>query len=339
MLATRFRRVRLLAVGAALGAIGAVGPVTAAAPVATAVVAPHPMIIRHLVVSRGRKDPPSVADCQAIFFNCYRPAQIQAAYDLGPLYAKGFNGAGRTIVIVDSFGSPTIQADLNTFDQAFGLPDPPAPIKIITPSGPVHFNNTDPVMLGWAGETTLDVEWAHSIAPGAKILLVETPVAETEGVQGFPEMMMPENYVINHNLGDVISQSFGATEETFPNAQSILKLRSAFKNAYAHNVTVLAASGDFGPTDALADTSCCYPFQVNSWPSSDPLVTSLGGTQLHLDANGAHLAPDSVWNDLAAGGGGPSHVFGRPDFQSKVRNVVGTRRGTPDISMSAACVG
>ena len=69
-------------------------------------------------------------------------------------------------------------------------------------------------------ETSLDVEYSHAMAPGANILLVETPVAETEGVTGLPEMVAAENYVINHHLGDVITQSFGATEETFPSARS-----------------------------------------------------------------------------------------------------------------------
>ena len=70
-------------------------------------------------------------------------------------------------------------------------------------------------MTGWAGETTLDVEWAHTIAPKANILLVETPVAETEGTTGFPEIVTAEKYVIDHHLASVISQSFSATEETF----------------------------------------------------------------------------------------------------------------------------
>ena len=71
-------------------------------------------------------------------------------------------------------------------------------------------------MVGWAGETTLDVEYAHALAPGASILLVETPVSETEGTTGFPQIVTAEEYVIKHNLGEVISQSFSATEETFP---------------------------------------------------------------------------------------------------------------------------
>src|ERR1700737_860137 len=296
MFADRFRRLRAFVAVAALGGIGAIGP-AAAGPVASAVVAPHPLIAKHLTIPGKKNQPPTTAECRTFFgISCYQPAQFQKAYNLLPLYAQGFNGAGRTIVIVDSFGSPTIKDDLKFFDQTFNLPDPPA-FNIITPAGSIAFDNTDSVMLGWAFETTLDVEWAHTIAPGASILLVETPVAETEGVQGFPEMMLAENYVIDHNLGDVISQSFGATEQTFNSPQDILNLRSAFVNAQLHNVTVLGSSGDAGATDLLPDTSCCSPFRVNSWPSSDPLVTSIGGTQLLLDAAGNRLAPDVVWND------------------------------------------
>ena len=76
-------------------------------------------------------------------------------------------------------------------------------------------------MVGWAQETTLDVEMAHAMAPDANILLVATPTAETEGVEGFPEIVKAENYVINHHLADVITQSFGASEGTFPSNASI----------------------------------------------------------------------------------------------------------------------
>ena len=80
--------------------------------------------------------------------------------------------------------------------------------------------------------------------------------------------------------------------------------------------------------------------QVNSWPSSDPLVTSIGGTQMVLDDAGNRLSPDVVWNDgFGAGGGGVSHVFPRPDFQNQDSSVVGDARGTPDISLNAAVDG
>jgi subtilase family serine protease len=285
--------------------------------------------------------PPTNTQClAALDVHCYGPPQFAKAYNLTPLHSKGIDGRGTTIVIVDAFGSPTIQADLHKFDQDYGLPDPPS-LKILQPAGavpPYDVNNDD--MVNWAFETTLDVEYAHAFAPGANIVLVETPVSETEGVTGFPEIVRAENYVINHNIGDVISQSFGATEETFPNDLSILLLRGALINAALHRVTVLGASGDFGATDYELNLTDLYPMQVNSWPSADPLVTSVGGTQLLLDDAGNRLSPDVVWNDgFGASGGGVSSVFPRPLFQTSVRSLVGRWRGTPDISLSAAVDG
>ncbi len=296
--------------------------------------------------------PPTTAQCESDFgIACYGPLQYEQAYNMNPLYRAGLTGRGKTIVIVDVYGSPTIKQDLNTFDAAYGLPGPPS-LDIITPDGPV--DQTAPDAPGWGVETSLDVEYAHSMAPGANILLVETPVDETEGTAGLPQIVAAENFVINHHLGDVITQSFGATEETFPSARSILDLRSAYVNAAAHNVSVLASSGDAGPTDETAapDAEDFYPFRVNSWPSSDPLVTSVGGTHLQLDANGNRVAPDSVWNDgtelfnlfgppdtPAAGGGGVSAVFSRPFYQDRVSYATGRMRGTPDVSMSAAVDG
>jgi subtilase family serine protease len=327
---------------------------TAVTPARTAIVAVHPDIQR---VGHAMAQPPTTAECEAAFqVACYEPGQIQTAYNLRPLYNKGVNGAGTTIVIVDSFGSPTIGGDLNVFDQQFGLPAPPS-LKVIQPAGAVPpYDPTNSDMVGWAGETTLDVEYAHTIAPGANILLVETPVSETEGVTGFPQIVTAENYVINHHLGDVISQSFSATEETFTSFGQLAPLRSAYVNAYHHGVTVLAASGDSGAADVGLDGSTYYLFPVTSWPDSDPLVTGVGGTQLSLDANGNHTSPDVVWNDTysvatnqfifgdngpnpLAGGGGKSIFFSRPSYQDGVQNVVGDARGVPDVSMSGACNG
>jgi subtilase family serine protease len=268
------------------------------------------------------------------------------------LHAHGIDGRGTTIAIVDSFGSPTIRNDLHAFDQEFGraampgIPADPAilhdpKLTIIQPAGKVPaFNIANADMDGWAVETTLDVEWAHVFAPHANILLVETPTDETEGIQGFPEIVAAENYVINHRLADVISQSFGSTEASFPSARTILGLRSAFENARRHHVTVLAASGDDGVASERADGSCCLPNAANSWPSSDPLVTSVGGTELSLDNAGNRTAPDVVWNDsVGSSGGGTSAIFPRPAFQARVQRVTGPWRSTPDISMSAALNG
>jgi subtilase family serine protease len=322
-------------------AIVAASLLGAAAAAARPVVSGH-NVPRAFVKRAGAA--PTTADCLRIIgISCYAPFQLQRAYDLQPLYDAGLDGHGRTIVIVDSFGSPTIERDLAQFDADFGLPDPPS-LRVIAPAGdPPPFDPNDPDMDGWATETTLDVEWAHSIAPGAHILLVVTPVSETEGETGFPEIVEAENFVIDHDLGDVISQSFGATEETFKSPASLLSLRDAIKNAAAHGVTMLAASGDSGSANVGLDGETFFPTPTVIWPSSDPLVTSVGGTQLHLDADGNRLAPDNVWNDIpigidAAGGGGPSHVFARPDFQDHTKTGTGAR-ATPDISMSAAVDG
>ena len=281
--------------------------------------------------------------------NCYSPLQYRSAYNLNPLYQAGITGKGKTIVIVDSFGSPTIQADLDVFDKQWGLPDTKVDIRRF--GNIPAFDPNDDTMVGWAEETTLDVEYAHAIAPGAKIVLAETAVAETEGVTGLPEMMNAEKSLIDAGVGDVISQSFGATEDTFPgfdqhDYSSLTNLRYAFKDAAAHHVTVLASSGDNGVTSQTLDGNGFFPYPANSWPSSDPLVTSIGGTYPAIDDTGKRVAPDVTGNDNdllfpggVVGGGGQSHVFKRPDYQDGVRTVVGAQRGTPDISFSATLSG
>jgi subtilase family serine protease len=338
------------------GPFSPLGSVSAAAGVsALASVTVQPGVI-HL--GRAKSAAPTTADCEQEYkVACYEPGQIQQAYNLPAVYASGVTGRGATIVIVDSFGSPTIKHDLSVFDKTFSLPAPPS-FRVIQPAGKVpayNPNNSD--MVGWAGETTLDVEYAHTVAPGASILLVETPVSETEGVQGFPQIVAAEKYVLKHHLGDVISQSFSATEQTFPvpRKASVQALRGAYELAAKDRVTVLAAAGDSGAADVGLDQSTYYLFPVTSWPDSDPLVTGVGGTQLHVNSAGQPTAP-TVWNDTynkatnefadgnagpnpLAGGGGKSVLFSRPWYQNGVKNVVGDRRGVPDISMSAACNG
>ncbi len=151
----------------------------------------------------GLTSVPNTAACvKTLAVACYWPSQLQAAYDEGPLFKRGIEGKGQTIVIVDSFGSPTIASDLSVFDKQFKLPAPPS-FTIIRPDRqrvPTwKAENSD--MTGWGAETTLDVEWAHAIAPEASITLVETPVSETEGIQGFPQIVEAEDYVIKHHLG------------------------------------------------------------------------------------------------------------------------------------------
>jgi subtilase family serine protease len=323
---------------------------TVASPAAFAAAAggavtPIPSVAGQSMIQLQSPSPLSTARCLAtIKLRCYSPLQYRVAYNLDPLYQKNITGQGQTIMIVDSFGSPTIKQDLAYFDRQWGLPSPPA-LNVLKLGDNWTFDRSNATMDGWAEETTLDVEYAHAIAPGATIDLVETPVAETEGVTGFPEMMASIKWVIDHNKVDVISQSFGATENTFPgfgqgNYASIEGLRYAFQDAAKRHVTVLAASGDSGATNDKADGATLYPFPVVAWPSSDPLVTSVGGTQLQLAQDGNKIQPDQVWGDeYGASGGGRSTVFPQPGYQKSVSNVVLGHRGTPDISMSAAVSG
>jgi subtilase family serine protease len=241
------------------------------------------------------------------------------------------------------------------FDKAAGLPAPPS-LSIIQPAGLVAPYRADGNREGWAGETDLDVEYAHAIAPGASILLVETPTAQNEGRTGFPEIVKAETYVVDHHLGGVISQSFSASERSFASPQDLLGLRGAYQDAAAHGVTVLAAAGDSGAADLHYDGATYFLTPVTSWPDSDPLVTGVGGAQLHLDGAGGNLAAPTVWNDSyskttlkyitgssqdtpLASGGGTSIVFTRPPYQDGVAGETGDSRGVPDISMSGACNG
>ncbi|WP_371680790.1 S8 family serine peptidase [Streptomyces sp. NBC_01276] len=320
------------------------GTATASPPHTSAVprTVARPAIAGHQLI-RSVGSPLSTEECRTKWkIACYTPLQYRAAYDLNPLYKAGITGKGRTIVIVDSFGSPTVQHDLDVYSKQFGIPS--TKVEVVKWGNVPAWDPKNADMLGWAGETALDVEMAHAMAPDAKIVLVETAVAETEGTTGLPEMMDAEKSLIDRGIGDVITQSFGATENTFPgfdkgDFSSIKNLRYAFEAAARKHVTVLASSGDGGATDYNADGSAYYDHPVNSWPSSDPLVTSIGGTQLHLDDAGKRTAPESVYNDNGAGGGGQSHVFKRPAFQNGVKNIVGAQRGTPDISMAAAVDG
>jgi len=303
-----------------------------------------------------RRGPSTTAECQqSLHIACYNPAQIQQAYNLRALYSRGITGKGATIIIIDPYGSPTIARDLRTFDRTEGVPNPPS-LRIIRPAGKVPaFDPNNANMVGWASETTLDVEWAHTIAPGARVLLVETPGGGKTGTVSMDQIVKAEKYVIKHHLGGVISQSFVATEQAIGSA-AIRSLRGAYLAASAGHVTVLAGSGDSGATGFEPDQQRYYTHPVTAWPASDPLVTAVGGTRLNLNASGNRKSADTVWNDTydrtanqlvygdngpnpLAAGGGKSVMFRRPSYQNKVRGVVGNHRGVPDISMSAACTG
>jgi subtilase family serine protease len=294
------------------------------------------------LVSTASLQAPPDTFCRANFgLPCYSPQQIQNAYGVTSLLQAGYTGAGQTIIIIDSFGSPTIASDLMTFDAAYGLPDPPS-FTVLAPLGTVPFDPTNGGQVGWAFETTLDVEWAHSMAPGANIVLLTSPVSETEGVQGMPEFLALEKYALKHHLGKIISQSWGATENTLFDAagQDVFEdFEDFYKHAVEEHVTVLASAGDGGSSNVDVNGNT-YPFPTVIFPASSPYVTAVGGTSLYADPAGKHQY-EIVWNDhyIGGGGGGVSQQFPEPYYQYSLPGTVQTTlnnyRGIPDVAYNA----
>jgi subtilase family serine protease len=167
-------------------------------------------------------------------------------------------------------------------------------------------------------------------------------------------MMNAEQYVVDHHEANVITQSFGAAEETFAGPQSLLNLRHAFISAAAHGVTVLASSGDFGtanPGKTPIKHPKTIPFPTVQWPASDPLVTGVGGTYLCTDpttGTGVDSSDPPVncqsnpgvrevgW---IAAGGGFSHIFAKPAYQNTLppdSTAIANMRGVPDVAFQAS---
>jgi subtilase family serine protease len=359
----------LAALACAAAMAVAAGP--GAASAAASLPAPKPTVSDYQWLT-GSQTPPTEANCFSVGRRCFTPTSMRNSYNLGPLYAAGNEGQGVTVAIIDSFGDPNIASDLNVFNNAMGLPhmcgEPGvacasgAPTfqhefwdgKTIVKAPPSGSNGAGSQTRNiWALETALDVEWVHSIAPKANILNVTTNPAETLGVQGFPTMMNAEQFIVDHNLASVISQSFAAAEETFHSTQSLMNLRHAFVSAAAAGVTVLGSSGDSGTANSTftpVKNPGVFPFPTVEWPASDPLVTGVGGTYLCTNpVTGTGVdntdPPVNCQNQpnrevgWIGSGGGFSHVFAKPTYQGSLpagSTPIGSMRGVPDISYQAS---
>jgi subtilase family serine protease len=284
----------------------------------------HPAIgVRPRYVVAGRvATAPHAFSCQTTTpAQCYGPAQLRAAYGVDKLSTTG---AGRTIVIVDAYQSPTIAADLAAFDLLFGLPDPT--LHVIAPDGLTLFDQNDPNMVGWAGEISLDVEWAHAIAPAAKVVLVLAKSNDDA------DILSATRYAVDHSLGDVISQSFGEAEQCM-DPKLLARQHVLFARATAKRITLLASAGDSGAAQPTCDNSSY--FKAASTPASDPFVTAVGGTLLDADGLTGAYHSETTWNEpqfQAAGGGGFSVLFGTPHYQKALHLP---SRGLPDVAYNA----
>jgi hypothetical protein len=231
----------------------------------------------------------------------YEPAQILHAYGFDRL---PYDGSGQTIAIVDAYDNPALTYDLQNFDQLFNLPDPV--LTIAQPQGQPIYNE------GWGLETDLDVEWAHAIAPGATILLVE---AKNDSGSN---LVAAANYARQQPGVVVVSMSWEANE--FPGEKLY---DSDFTTPAGHmggsglpgGITFVAASGDNGASVA--------------WPASSPNVLSIGGTTLTLNDNNA-IASEIGWS---GSGGGLSIYEPEPDYQSPFQST--TMRTVPDFAYNA----
>jgi subtilase family serine protease len=260
---------------------------------------------------------------------------MRTAYGIEPLIQRGYTGKGQTIVDIVSFGSPTLQHDIDVFDRQFGLP--PITVEQISP---LHESAYDPRgdRPGWGDETTLDVEIIHALAPGAGIVVLVSPVAETEGTVGLPEFRQLLQYAIDHKLGTIVSQSWGASEATLADPAGQAEIRTwdaLFQQATTRDgMTLLASSGDNGATDFTdLQGTRLSPTATSSFPNDDPWVTSVGGTSLRRSGNAFN---ESAWS---GSGGGMSKFFTRPAYQqtlpADVQSLLQNRRGLPDVAADA----
>ena len=260
----------------------------------------------------------------------YTAKQLAAHYGLDEVYAKGWTGKGETIVIVNAYGSPTIQADVNKFSQLMGLPTlDESSFRVVYPSGQPLTADRD-----WALETTLDVEWAHAMAPDANIVLVVAPSAENS------DLAAAVDYAVSNRLGNVISNSWGLPE-ALGSASDAHIYDAVFKRAAAQGISVNVATGDSG------DNQVGSPTGAASIPADSPYATGIGGTSIGLPSDhgpveaawgisvthlGATLHPNATpdFSGFGQGSGGGESVFQqKPWYQQR---LPGVGRQLPDVS-------
>ncbi len=284
--------------------------------------------------SKISSGPPHLPPCG------YDSAEIQKGYGLNALYKKGLDGSGQTVVVVDAFGSDTILVDSNLFSDLNGLPElTSSNFQIYYPNGPTSCGST----CGWNDETTLDVQWSHTVAPGADIALV------LAADNSFTNLDTAILFAIETGLGNSISNSWGAPEaELIEFLPSELVVQNNLNElGAALGMSVNFSSGDNG------DFAASVGVTTVNMPASSPYATSIGGTSLFLRPSRAMyfqtgwgnnetriaaatpnppIVPPLQLGFIYGAGGGTSAAWPAPSYQSSLGS---SWRMVPDISYVA----
>ncbi len=279
------------------------------------------------------------------------PADYAVIYNINPLYQAGVNGTGTTIAIVAK--SNIKLQDITDFRKLFALPSNPPQIVL---------NGKNPGLVkGDETEALLDTSWSGAVAPNATVKLVIS--ADTNASDGVD---LSERYIIDHNLADVMSESYGDCEAHYTAAEAT-QIESLAQQAAAQGITYTVATGDTGSAgcdDPNSETTAIGPVSVNILAST-PYTVAVGGTELNENGNNAgywssqnnsayesvlSYVPEDVWNEsctvaqcgstnagIWAGGGGASALFSKPSWQIGITGIPNDGvRDIPDVSLSAA---
>jgi hypothetical protein len=248
-------------------------------------------------------------------------------------YVAG-TGAGQTIAIVDALNDPYIASDLSAFDAAFGLPNPPS-FNVLNQNGGTNLSGipTSPTS-SWALEESLDVEWAHSIAPGANIVLFEANSASNANLDtAVTSAANPATYTpLGIPTASVISNSYGSNDTARARVNDLAADASTFAPiSNANQISLVFSSGDSG---------------VAEFPSTSPYVLGVGGTAVTLSTTpfGVSWTSETTYNDTnyqghnyGSSGGGTSAFEAIPSYQTDAGiSNSGNHREAPDVSMSGA---
>jgi subtilase family serine protease len=266
--------------------------------------------------------------------------QLQAAYGLPAAYAKGLDGTGQTILLLEAYGYSALESDANAFSSLNGLPPLTSDnFSIVYPQGVPANQDEEASLTGWPTEIALDIDWAHSIAPGAKIVVVATNGQDSEDFQNSMD------YIIDNNLGYDVSDSWEEDTDLIAGPVEEQSYDDILEVAAAKGISFQFSSGDGG------DGGLGTPLGAPGVPSNSPHATAVGGTALLNNINGNNAFLPLGWGDtvslltseglfdppLAYGffggaGGGESTYFAKPSWQAA---LPGTGRQVPDVSALA----